>query len=180
LQEQQEWPPSRGEIVTRIERDLLAAYAEPASVQPPAELLMRGGAFYSTLATRLIRSHKNNLGEVEIVNTYNRGTIKDLPSDWILEMPCTIDRQGFHPLPADPLPEACRDLVMKVKAYELFTVEAAVHGDRQAALHALQAHPLGPAAENAPAVLEDILTTHQQYLPQFFEENGFRTDQVLR
>jgi len=47
-------------------------------------------------------------------------------------------------------------------------VEAAIHGDRQAALLALLAHPLGPQADRAEAVLDDLLETNRQHLPQFF------------
>ena len=56
-----------------------------------------------------------------------------------------------------------------MKAYELYTVEAAVKGDRQAAFEALLAHPLGPEVGQIPAVLEDMLTTQRHYLPRFWE-----------
>lgn len=54
-----------------------------------------------------------------------------------------------------------------MKAYELLTVDAAVNGDREAAFKALLAHPLGPPADRVEAVLEDMLETHRDYLPQF-------------
>jgi 6-phospho-beta-glucosidase len=59
-------------------------------------------------------------------------------------------------------------LVAQVKAYELLTVEAAVHGDRRAAFQALLAHPLGPTADRIQAVLDDLLETHRAYLPRFW------------
>jgi 6-phospho-beta-glucosidase len=61
----------------------------------------------------------------------------------------------------------CFGLVAQVKAYEQLTVEAAVHGDRKAAYEALLAHPLGPSADQVQAVLDDLLRTHRDYLPQF-------------
>jgi 6-phospho-beta-glucosidase len=48
-------------------------------------------------------------------------------------------------------------------------VDAAVHGNREAAYQALLAHPLGPSADRIPAVLDDLLTTHRQHLPQFWK-----------
>lgn len=51
--------------------------------------------------------------------------------------------------------------------YELLTVEAAVHGDRNAAYQALLAHPLGPTADKVQEVLDDMLETNKQWLPQF-------------
>ena len=47
-------------------------------------------------------------------------------------------------------------------------VEAAVKGDRNAAYQAMLAHPLGPKADKVQEVLDDLLETNRQYLPQFF------------
>jgi len=167
MKAQEKWPPSRGEEVIEIEKDLLRQYADPALISPPAELMQRGGAFYSTLATQLIDSHYNDLGLVEIVNVRNNGAVKEWPADWVLEMPCKIDSKGIHPLPAEPLPPVCFGLITQVKMYEMLTVEAAVHGNRNAAFQALLAHPLGPKADRVQEVLDDLLETHKKYLPQF-------------
>jgi 6-phospho-beta-glucosidase len=51
--------------------------------------------------------------------------------------------------------------------YELLTVEAAIHGDRNAAYQALLAHPLGPSADKVREVLDDMLLTNRNWLPQF-------------
>jgi 6-phospho-beta-glucosidase len=167
LDAQKQWPPSRADEVMEIEKDLLREYADPALNEPPADLMKRGGAYYSTLATQLINSHYNDLGEVHVVNIRNDGAVQDYPSDWVLELPAKVDKHGIHPLQADPLPEACFELVSRVKRYELLTVEAAVHGDKDAMLQALLAHPLGPSADDARAVMDDMLATNKQWLPQF-------------
>jgi 6-phospho-beta-glucosidase len=167
VEAQHKWPPSRAEEVIEIEKDLLRQYADPHLTEPPADLMKRGGAYYSTLATQLIHSHYNDLGQVEVVNVRNNGAVKDWPADWVLELPAKIDKSGIHPLPAKPLPAVCFGLLAQVKMYELLTVEAAVHGDRNAAYQALLAHPLGPKADRVQAVLDDMLETNQQWLPQF-------------
>ncbi len=168
LAEQQRWPPSRAEEVMAIEHDLLAQYADPQRNEPPADLLKRGGAYYSTVATQLLNAHHNDLGEAHVVNVPHRGAVPGWPDDWVLEMPCRVDAAGIHPLPADPLPPVCFGLLAQVKMYELLTVEAAVHGNRAAAYQALLAHPLGPAADQVQAVLDDLLATNRAYLPQFW------------
>jgi 6-phospho-beta-glucosidase len=167
LEAQKKWPPSRAEEVMEIEKDLLREYADPKLSEPPVDLMKRGGAYYSTLATQLIDSHYNDLGQVHVVNVRNDGAVKDWPSDWVLELPARVDKAGIHPLPADPLPAACFGLISQVKMYELLTVEAAVHGDRNAAYQALLAHPLGPSADKVQEVLDDMLETNKQWLPQF-------------
>jgi 6-phospho-beta-glucosidase len=165
---QEKWPPSRAEVVMEVEKELLKLYADPALRKPPAELMKRGGAYYSTVAVQLLTSHYNDLGETHIVNVRQGGAVAGWPEDWVLEMASRVDRGGIHPLPAEPLPMSCFGLMAQVKAYELLTVEAAVHGDRDAAFQALLANPLGPKADRVQEVLDDMLETHRSYLPQFW------------
>ncbi len=167
LKAQQKWPPSRAEEVMEIEKDLLREYADPNLNEPPADLMKRGGAYYSTLATQLIDSHHNDLGQIHVVNIRHDGAVRGWPADWVVELPARVDAKGIHPLPAEPLPAACFGLVAQVKMYELLTVEAAVHGDRNAAYQALLAHPLGPKADKVAEVLDDMLETNKAWLPQF-------------
>ncbi len=168
LKAQENWPPSRGEEVIEIEKGLLSQYADTSLVEPPADLMLRGGAYYSTVATQLLNAHYNDLGETHIVNVAHAGAVKGWPEDWVLEMPCRVDKNGIHPLPAEPLPPVCFGLLAQVKSYELLTVEAAVHGDLNAAFQALLAHPLGPTADCVQTVLDDMLATNRRYLPQFW------------
>jgi 6-phospho-beta-glucosidase len=166
---QAKWPPSRGEEVIEIEKNLLKEYADPNLNEPPADLMLRGGAYYSTVATQLLNAHYNDMGETHVVNVRHNGAVPGWPADWVLEMPARVDNTGIHPLPAEPLPPACFGLLAHVKAYELLTVEAAVHGDREAAYQALLVHPLGPKADKIQAVLDDLLETNRSFLPQFFK-----------
>ena len=160
--------PTRAGVVMGVEEALLKLYADPSQVTIPADLMQRGGAYYSTAAVQLITAEVCNLGETHVVNVPHHGAVPGWDPTWVLEMPCRVDRDGIHPLPAEPLPPACFGLLAQVKSYELLTVEAAIHGDRQAALLALLAHPLGPQADRAEAVLDDLLETNRQHLPQFF------------
>lgn len=169
LKTQEQWPPSRAEEVMEIEKDLLRQYADPTLNELPEDLMKRGGAYYSTLATQLVNSHYNDLGQIHTVNVRNDGAIKDWPVDWVLEIPAKVDRHGIHPLPSKPVPVSCFGLIASVKMYEILTAQAAVHGDKNAAYQALLAHPLGPSADNVQQVLNDMLETNKQWLPQFFD-----------
>ena len=159
--------PTRAEAVMAVERRLVARYADPALTAPPPELMERGGAHYSTAASQLIAALHRGTGEVHVVNTRHGGAVPGWPADWVCELPCRVDCAGLHPLPARPLPPLADGLLHAIKAYELYAAEAAAEGSRSAALKALVAHPLGPGADRAPALLEDLLRTHAQYLPQF-------------
>jgi 6-phospho-beta-glucosidase len=165
---QERWPPSRAEEVLAIEKQLLTQYADARHTEPSPDLLKRGGAYYSTVATQLLNAHYNDLGERQVLNVPHRGAVPGWPDDWVLEMPCRVGSAGIRPLPAAPLPPDCFGLLAHVKAFEILTVEAAVEGDRDAAYRALLAHPLGPAADRVQAVLDDLLETNRAHLPQFW------------
>jgi 6-phospho-beta-glucosidase len=168
LKSQEAWPPSRAEEVMEVEKDLLREYADPDLREPPADLMKRGGAYYSTVATQLLNAHYNDLDETHVVNIRNGDAVKEWPADWVLEIPSTVKKDGITPNPTEPLPPSCFGLISAVKAYELLTVEAAVHGDREAAYQALLVHPLGPKADKVQTVLDDLLETHKEHLPQFW------------
>jgi 6-phospho-beta-glucosidase len=168
LKAQEQWPPSRAEEVIEIEKDLLREYADPNLNEPPADLMKRGGAYYSTVATQLLNAHYNDLGETHVVNIKNNGAVKEWPAEWVLEIPSTVRRSGITPIPTEPLPQSQFGLIAAVKSYEILTVEAAVHGDREAAYQALLANPIGPKADKIQAVLDDLLETHKEHLPQFW------------
>lgn len=167
LAEQGNWPPSRAEQVMKIEEELFAQYAEPDRKEPPAGLMQRGGAYYSTVATQLLNAHYNDLQETHVVNVPHRGAVPGWPEDWVLEMPCVVGKDGIKPIAAEPLPTASFALLNTIKQYELLTVEAAVHGRKEDAYQALLVHPLGPSADEVETVLEDMLTINKPYLPQF-------------
>lgn len=170
LEQQDDWPPSRAEEVFDIETDLLKSYKDKRLSEPPKDLMKRGGAYYSTVATQLLNAHYNDLDEVHVVNTRNNGAVPSWNKDWVLEMPCRINAKGVFPMPTPALTLECESLINTLKAYEILTAKAAVEGDRDAAYKALLVHPLGPAADKITMVLNDMLEINQQYLPKFFKE----------
>jgi 6-phospho-beta-glucosidase len=129
--------------------------------------MLRGGAYYSTVAAQLLNAHYNDLREIQVVNVRHHGAVTGWNPEWVLEMPCKISSAGIIPLPAKPLPLICESLITSVKAYEIMTVEAAVHHSRSAAFQALLAHPLGPSADKVKNVLDDMLETNKKYLGEF-------------
>src|SRR5258706_14722872 len=152
-----------------VEKELLGDYANTNLKDPPAGLMKRGGPYYSTVRTQLLNAHYNDLGETHVVNIKNNGAVKEWPAEWVLEIPSMVRKSGITPIATDPLPASCFGLIAAVKAYELLTVEAAVHGDRDAAYQALLVHPIGPKADKVQEVLDDMLQTHREHLPQFFK-----------
>jgi 6-phospho-beta-glucosidase len=159
--------PTRAEEVIDIERRLFEMYRDPALDHKPDLLGERGGAYYSEAATELMASLMADTGDVQVVDVRNDGAIPGLPDDAVVEVSCTVDAQGAHPLPCEPLPPDMLGLVQHVKAYELLTVRAAESGSRSAALSALMANPLVADFAVAEPMLEEILQTNRSHLPRF-------------
>jgi 6-phospho-beta-glucosidase len=170
LRQQARNEPSRAEQVMDIEKKLLERYADPTLETMPPELMQRGGAYYSTAAVQLIEALALDLGQIHIVNARQGDAVPGTPADWVMELPCRVDKDGLHPLPAEPLPLFADGLLRAVKAYELLTAQAAVTGDRDAALQALVVHPLGPGGDDVQAVLDDMLETNRPYVPHFWPD----------
>ena len=158
---------TRAEQVMKVEKELFELYADPHLDCKPEQLSFRGGSYYSEVALELIRAIHNNLGTQLVVNTANRGAIRGLPDDAVIETNCIVDAQGAHPLTFGTLPDAMHALTQQVKAYERLTIDAAVHGCRRSALLALVTNPLVGNANVAQPLLDEVLAVNAPYLPQF-------------
>ncbi len=161
---------TRGEVVREVEQQLMEKYADPNQMTKPPELSLRGGALYSEAALRLILSLMFDRRDVQILVTRNNGSISDLPDDASVEVPCVVGAHGVTPLHMGSLPETIRPLCQKAKAWESWTVEAGVTGDRNAALMAMMTNPLVPSFEVAQALLDDMLPVNKDFLPQFYPQ----------
>ena len=159
---------SRAEEVMAIEQTLLQLYRDPTLTEKPELLEKRGGAYYSEAAAQLIASLHAGTGDVQVVDVRNDGALPHLPPDAVVEIPARIDANGAHPARLDPLAPELLGLVQHVKAYERLTVQAAIHGDRAAALKALLANPLVGRYNVAVALLDALLEANRKHLPRFF------------
>ena len=156
--------PTRASAVRHIEAALLRQYADPALAEKPDELSQRGGAYYSEAAAALMADLATGAGTVHVVNTRNRGAIPGLSDDVVVEVSARIDAGGPVPLPVAPLRSDVDALLRTMKDVELLTVEAAVHGDPQAAMRALVTNPLGPSMSDASALWARLLEMNRGLL----------------
>jgi len=163
--EQQRHEPTRAEEVARIERELLAAYADPALHHKPELLGQRGGAFYSEAAVALLASLVSDAGDVQVVNLRNRGTMPFLPDEAVIEVPAAIGAGGAAAVPVAPLPPLMSGLIAHVSAYEDLAVDAALRGGRQRVADALLAHPLVGQYELAGQLADRLIAENASYLP---------------
>ncbi len=165
---------TRAQEVMDIEHDLLELYKDPNLDTKPELLEHRGGAFYSEAAAQLIASLNDGAGDIQVVDTYNRGALPDLPDDAVVEVPARITKDGAEPLRQKPLAPEMHGLVESVRAYDALAIQAAMTGDRRTALRALLANPLVAQWPVAEALLDALLYANRQHLPRFFPKAAVR------
>jgi 6-phospho-beta-glucosidase len=142
---------------------------EPDEGEPDADepIEMFEGDGYEGLATAVIAAAVRRLKIPLIVNGPNRGAVGRLADDDVVEVTSLVDQHGASPLAQGTLPEAAYALLDPIKAYERLTVQAAVEGSYGAALRALLVHPLVGSYPVARGILDDYLSAHAEYLPNF-------------
>jgi alpha-galactosidase len=101
-------------------------------------------------------------------NLPNHGQIANLPKGAIVETPGVVSGAGVQPLSMGSLPEPIAELCRRELAVIRLCVDAAVQGDRQAALQCFLLDPVIRDMDVARQVLEDYLQTYREYLPQFW------------
>ncbi|MCR6111842.1 6-phospho-beta-glucosidase [Bacillus sp. A301a_S52] len=158
---------TRAEVVQKLEKELFELYKDETLRTKPEQLEKRGGAYYSDAACNLIDSIYNDRGDIQPVNTLNKGAIGSIPDDSAVEVNCIITKDGPKPLAVGDLPVSVRGLVQQIKSFERIAAEAAVSGDYDQALLAMTINPLVPSDTTAKLILDEMLEAHKEYLPQF-------------
>ncbi len=159
--------PTRASEVMAIEAKLFSMYADPALDHKPAELMERGGAYYSDSAAELMADIHGDTGSIHIVNTRNNGAVPGLDDDIVVELPARITAQGADALPTTAMRPDMDALVRTVKDFELLTIRAAVDGDVDAAHLALLTNPLGPDASDVTKVWRRLVEDNKDFLGSF-------------
>ncbi|MFF8963977.1 6-phospho-beta-glucosidase [Streptomyces globisporus] len=157
--------PSRAAEVAAMEKELLAMYGDPALDEKPELLAKRGGAFYSEAAVDLAASLLGDGGSpVQVVNTYNNGTLPFLPDDAVIEVQARVGRDGATPLAVPALDPLYAGLIANVTAYEDLALEAALRGGRDRVFKALLAHPLIGQFEYAEGLTDRLIAHNREHL----------------
>ena len=160
---------TRASEVMKIEDILLEKFADEALVTKPAELMERGGAYYSDSAAELMADIHNDAGTVHIVNTLNNGAVQGFPDDAVMEIPAIISKSGARSIKTSAMREDIDGLVRTVKDFEMLTIDAAVTGNEQSALLALLTNPIGPDSSQARDLWRDLRSENKGLIGLFNE-----------
>jgi 6-phospho-beta-glucosidase len=167
---------TRGELCVEIEKALLEQYGNAGLIEKPKELANRGGSLYSTAAVSVVDAIENDKNEYHVVNVKNNGTVPFMADDDVLELKCTVNREGAAPVKVTTDIPYIKGMMQAVKAYEKHTVRAAVKGSKADALAALMVHPLIGDYHEALVVLNEMLEANAEYLPQGLRPNKRRVE----
>ncbi len=119
-------------------------------------------------AIQIITAVLYNKNQFELaLNIPNRGCIPGLPEWAIVEVPGVVSSAGVAGLHVPALPPGVTALLAQQVAVQDRVVEAALHGDRAAALQALLLDPVVHSYDAAVRILDELLEVHVPYLPQF-------------
>jgi alpha-galactosidase len=103
-------------------------------------------------------------------NLPNKGQIANLPLNVIVETPGIVNDYGIQPRPIGDLPGPIAELCRRELAVVQLSVDAAVKGDRRAALQCLLLDPVIRDMDVAKKILDDYLNAYRDFLPQFWED----------
>jgi alpha-galactosidase len=102
------------------------------------------------------------------VNLPNQGYIANLPAGAVVEVPGVVTGAGVQGVAVGTLPEPIAELCRREISVTRLCVDAAVNGDRQAALQCLLLDPVITDMDVAGQILDDYLKTYREHLPQFW------------
>lgn len=158
----------RAQAVQKLERQLFKIYQDPTLAVKPAELEARGGAYYSDAACEVINAIYNDKQSEHYINLPHNGHVENIPDDWVVEMTFLLGRNGGTPHPRlTRFDDKTMGLIHTIKGFEIAAARAALNGNLNDLLLALNLNPLVNSDSDAELLAREMLLAHQSYLPQF-------------
>jgi alpha-galactosidase/6-phospho-beta-glucosidase family protein len=105
------------------------------------------------------------------INFPNKGIIKNLPRDAIIEGPCIVDKRGLTPIPMGELPRSFLGITHHLINWQELSVDAALSGDKDLLYQAILADPIVQDMDAAKKIMDELLVAHAKYMPQFARTN---------
>lgn len=120
---------------------------------------------YAGVALDLIEALEGRAPKRMILNVRSQGAVAGMGFLDVVEIPVKIYKDAIIPIEVGSVPEHCLGLMKQIKAYEHWTIEAALERSYRKALHALTIHPLVADETAARRILEGYRARHGSYFP---------------
>lgn len=105
----------------------------------------------------------NNTNEIFLIITENNGTIQNVSSEMMVEVPCRVGSNGVEPLVVGSIPTFYKGLMENQYAYEKLSVDACLEGSYQKALQALVLNRTVVNTNVAKELLKDLIDANKEY-----------------
>ena len=158
-----EGPDVGGPVAPYIQSERRDTYGKYAEL-----LVERGGAYYSDAACEVINAIYNDKQTEHYVNIPHHGHVDNIPADWAVEMSCTLGRDGAKPTPRiTHFDEKVLGLIYTIKGFEVAASQAAISGELNDVLLALNLSPLIHSDRDAEQLAREMILAHEKWLPNF-------------
>ena len=103
-----------------------------------------------------------------LVDIPHHGHIDNIPADWAVEMTCTLGRDGATPHPRiTHFDDKVMGLIHTIKGFEIAASNAALSGEFNDVLLALNLSPLVHSDRDAELLAREMILAHEKWLPNF-------------
>ncbi len=159
---------ARAQVVQKVEKQLFDLYKDPNLNVKPKELELRGGAYYSDAACEVINAIYNDKQAEHYVKVPLHCLIVNTPADWAVEMTCILGRDGARPHPRiTHFDDKVMGLIHTIKGFEVAASNAALSGELNDVLLALNLSPLVHSDRDAEQLASEMILAHEKWLPNF-------------
>ncbi|MEF9379263.1 hypothetical protein U9382_24470, partial [Escherichia coli] len=95
-------------------------------------------------------------------------TFHNIPADWAVEMTCKLGRDGATPHPRiTHFDDKVMGLIHTIKGFEIAASNAALSGEFNDVLLALNLSPLVHSDRDAELLAREMILAHEKWLPNF-------------
>ena len=119
---------------------------------------------YAAVALDFIKAVNSGKSVRMVLSIPNDGAMPFLADTDVIEVSCTIDKDGAHPDMIGDVPEMQKNLIRAVKHYENLTAEAIMEKNKTKAVKALTVHPLVASYPIAKELVDRYSAEYEKYI----------------
>ena len=145
------------ELWGELEKDMSQIYNQP---------IKRSNEYASFIMDGIVNNNEVTIN----ANIMNNNFIDNLPNNCCVEVPCTVNSNGYLPQKFGKLPEHLAALMRTNINVQILTAEAALTKKREHIYHAALLDPLTAAnlsIDEIYSMIDKMIEAHGQYLPEY-------------
>ncbi|NLK29124.1 MAG: 6-phospho-beta-glucosidase [Clostridiales bacterium] len=122
---------------------------------------------YAGVALKYIEAELSNEPKEMVLCVPNKGAIKGLEDSDVVEISCTVTREGYFPHEVQKPNELAMELIRRVKSYERLASLAIRNKSIEAAVDCLMVHPLVNSYTLAKSLVDEYIKLNKEYIEEW-------------